>query len=78
MEWGSLIWLLLAIIGAASIAGGVVAFRRGGSVGAQAFGAASVAAGVAMWAIVIVSFPMSSSGGDASEPVIVVDEIPAE
>ncbi len=77
MEWGSLIWLLLAIVGAASIAGGIVAFRRGGSVG-QTLGAASVAAGVAMWAIVIVSFPMSTSGGEPSEPVIVVDEIPAE
>ncbi|MCH7580900.1 MAG: hypothetical protein IIB22_11705 [Chloroflexi bacterium] len=77
MEWGSLIWLLLAIVGAASIAGGVVAHRRGASVGAQAFGAAAVAAGVAMWAIVLVTVPVSSSG-DAPAPVIVVDEIAAE
>ena len=74
---GSLVWLLLAIVGAASIAGGVVAYRRGGNVG-QTLGAAAVAAGVAMCAIVLVTLPMSSSGGDASAPVVVLDEIVAK
>ncbi len=77
MEWGSLIWLLLAIIGAASIAGGVVAYRRGGSVG-QTLGAASVAAGVAMWAIVLVTVPMSSSTSESPAPIVVTDQVPAD
>ncbi len=76
MDWGSVVWLLLAIVGAASIAGGVVAYRRGGSVG-QTLGAASVAAGVAMWAIILVTVPMSTSSGDSPAPIVVTDQIPA-
>ncbi len=77
MEWGSIVWLLLAVVGAASIAGGIVAYRRSGSTGGRAAGAALTAAGVAMWAIVLVTVPMSSSSGDSPSP-IVVGEVAAD
>ncbi len=41
-------WLILAVLGAASLVGGIVAYRGSTTVGIRAFGAASVAAGVIM------------------------------
>ncbi len=70
MDWGSLVWLILAILGAASIAGGIVAYRRSMSTGGRAAGAALTAAGVAMWVIILVTVPMSSSSGDSPSPII--------
>jgi hypothetical protein len=48
MDWGGVIQLILAILGAAFIAGGVVAYRRSALTGVRAFGASAVAAGVVM------------------------------
>ncbi len=70
MDWDSVVWLILAVVGAASIVGGIVAYRGSMSTGGRTFGAASVAAGVAMWAIILVTVPMSTSSGDAPSPII--------
>ncbi len=70
MDWGSVVWLILVIIGAASIVGGIVAYRGSKSTGGRAAGAALAAAGVAMWAIVLVTVPVSSSSGDTPAPII--------
>ncbi len=77
MDWGSVIWLILAILGAASIVGGIVAYRGSTTVGVQALAAASVAAGVVMWGVILVTVPVSTSSGDAPSPTIVVG-IPAD
>ena len=63
MDWGAVVWLILGVLGAAFIAGGVVAYRGSTSVGVRAPAAAAVAAGVAMWVIVLVTIPASSSMG---------------
>ncbi len=70
MDWGSIVWLMLAVLGAASIAGGIIAYRGSMSIGGRAFGAASVAAGVVMWAIILVTVPVSTSSGNAPSPII--------
>ena len=70
MDWGSVVWLILVIIGAASIVGGIVAYRGSKSTGGRAAGAALAAAGIAMWAIVLVTVPVSSSSGDTPSPII--------
>ncbi len=73
MEWGTFVWLVLAVLGAASIVGGIVAYRGSMSIGGRAFGAAAVAAGVVMWAIVLVTVPVSTSSGEAPSPIIEAD-----
>lgn len=61
MDWGNVIWLILGILGAALIAGGIVAYRGSRRTGIRSFGAAAIAAGVVMWAIVAVTIPLSST-----------------
>lgn len=63
MDWGSVVWLILAVLGAASLVGGIVAYRGSISVGGRAFGAASAAAGVVMLAIILVTcrFPRQAA-----------------
>lgn len=77
MNWGALIWLILAIRGAASIVGGIVAYRGSEAVGVRTFAAAAVAAGVVMWAIIVLTVPVSATGGDVppgGQPDIIVGE----
>jgi hypothetical protein len=70
MESGTVIWLILAILGAASIVGGIVAYRGSTTVGVRTFGGALVAAGVVMWAVILLTVPVSTSSGDAPSPSI--------
>ena len=74
MDWGSVIWFILAILGTASIVGGIVAYRGSTTAGVRAFGAALVAAGVVMWGIIVVTVPMSvsTSSGEAPSPTVAV------
>ncbi len=58
----------IGVLGAALIAGGIVLYRRGARASVRAFGAASVAAGTVMWAVVLVSTPMSSSTSGEGSP----------
>jgi hypothetical protein len=64
MDWGSVLWLILAVLGAALVAGGIVAYRGSATVGARAFGAAAVAAGLVMWAVIVLTVPVSVTSGD--------------
>ncbi|MCH7698575.1 MAG: hypothetical protein IH865_06535 [Chloroflexi bacterium] len=70
MEWDLIVWILLVVFGAASIVGGIVTYRGSKSTGGRAAGAALAAAGIAMWAIVLVTVPVSSSSGDTPSPII--------
>jgi hypothetical protein len=63
MNWGAVIWLILAILGAASFAGGIVAYRGSTTTGPRAVGAAAIAAGAVMWAIILLTVPVSTTGG---------------
>jgi hypothetical protein len=58
MEWEFIIKLILGILGAALIAGGFVAYRRSVSTAIKALSAAAIAAGVVMWAAIVVTTPV--------------------
>jgi hypothetical protein len=68
MDWGTVIWMILGILGAALVAAGIVAYRGGQGTGVRAFGAAAIAAGVVMWAIVLLTIPVSSTQHGYPEP----------
>ena len=70
MDWAAVIWIILSILGAALIAGGIVAYRRSRRTGVRAFGAAALAAGIVMWAIVLVTIPVSSTQHVSPEPAL--------
>ncbi len=70
MDWGAVIQLSLAILGAASIVGGIVAYRGSTRTGVRVFGASAVAAGVVMWAIVLITVPVSSTSDGPPDPIM--------
>ena len=70
LDMGLVFIVLLLILGAALIGGGIVAYRGSTSVMARAFSAASVVGGLAMW-FVIASVTITSSSGTAPEPFVV-------
>ena len=72
MEWGWIIIMALAILGSGLIAGGIVSYRGSERVGARAFGAAAVAVGFMMWAVVLVVTPVSQSGEGPLAPTVEV------
>ena len=57
MDWGAVIQLLLAVVGAAAIVGGFVLYRSS-TANARAAGAGSIAAGVMMWVVVVFTIPV--------------------
>jgi hypothetical protein len=61
MDWGFLLWMAMAVAGAAAIFGGVVLYRSASTAGARAAGAALAAGGVVLVAIAIFTLPASSS-----------------
>ena len=69
LDMGLIFIVLLPVLGAALIGGGIVAYRGSTAVMARALSAASVVAGLAMW-FVIASVTITSSSGTAPEPVI--------
>ena len=76
MDWGAVIMMVLAIFGAAFIVGGVVAYRASLKTSVRTFAAASIAAGVVMWAIVLVSTPVFvSREGGTPEPAVHVESV---
>jgi hypothetical protein len=54
---------VLGILGAALVAGGIVAYRKSVRAGVKSLAAASIAAGVVMWALILVTMPASVSYG---------------
>ncbi len=77
LDMGLVLIILLPVLGAALIGGGIVAYRGSTAVMARAFSAASVVAGLAMW-LVIASVTITSSSGTAPEPVIVASAISSD
>ena len=63
MDLSVVVWLVLAVIGTASIAGGTVAFRGTRRTGVPALSAGAIAAGVVMSIFVLLTFPVSVSQG---------------
>ena len=78
MDWSAIIQLSLAILGAASIVGGIVAYRRSARTGVRAFAASAVAAGVVMWAVVLLTVPVSSTGDGPPDPTVTKVEAAAD
>jgi len=70
MDGGAVIWMTLSILSTALIAGGIVAYRGSQSTGARSFGAAAIAAGIVMWAIVLVTLPVSHTQQESPEPTL--------
>ena len=56
-----MIVIILAILGAAFIAGGIVGYRKSERIAAKAASAAAIAVGIIMWAIAIFITPASVS-----------------
>ena len=74
MDWSALVWIILCILGAGLIFGGIVAYRGSGKPGVRAVAAALIATGLAMWAIIGFTIPASISlnNSDSPTPVVVV------
>ena len=70
MDWGFIFQVTLAVLGAALIVGGIVAYRRSARTCVRSFGAAGVAAGVVMWAVVLLTFPAYSTSDGPPDPVV--------
>ena len=70
MDWGFVIQMILAILGAALIIGGIVAYRGSTRTGVRSFGASAVAAGVVMWAVVLLTVSVSTTGGGSPDPIV--------
>ena len=62
MDWGAIIQLTLAILGAALNLGGIVAYRGSARTGVRVLGASAIAAGVVMLAVVLFTIQVSSTG----------------
>ena len=58
-----IILIVLGVLGAAFIVGGIVGYRKSESARAKAISAAAIAAGVVMWAVILLTTPVSSSIG---------------
>ena len=58
-----LILIVLGVLGATCIVGGIVGYRKSGSTRAKVISAAAIAAGVVMWAVILLITPVSSSVG---------------
>ena len=78
MDWGFVIQVAFAILGAALIAGGIVAYRGSTRSSFRAFSAAAVAAGVVMWAVVLVTVPGSSAGTGPQDHMVTGVPAPTE
>ena len=63
MEWEFIIKLILAILGAALVAGGIVAYRRSENTGVKSLSAAAISAGVVMWAFILITTQVTSEAG---------------
>jgi drug/metabolite transporter (DMT)-like permease len=69
MNWDFIIALILGIVGAALIAGGIVAYRKSDSTRVKSFSAAAIAAGLVMWAAVAATTQVTSEvGGPGATP----------
>ena len=71
MDWGTVVWIVLGVVGAGLIFGGIVAYRGTKKSGIQALAAGLIAFGLVMWAVIGFTIPASTSsdGGEPPAPV---------
>lgn len=74
MEWSAVMWIVFAVAGAGLIAGGIVAYRKGGETRTRALGAAAVGAGLMMWAVVALTMPASNSDNASPDPDVTFEQ----
>lgn len=72
MDWGAVVWIVLGILGAGLIFGGIVAYRGSTKSSVRAASAAAMASGLAMWAVIGFTVPASTSSDNAESPAPVV------
>ena len=79
MDWGTVAWIVLGVVGAGLIFGGIAGYRGSTKSGVRALSAALIASGLAMWAVIGFTIPAStsSSGGESPDPVVATDVIPS-
>ncbi len=70
MDWGFILQVTFAVLGAALIVGGFVAYRGSARTGVRAFAAAAIASGVVIVFIVGMTLPLSSTSDGSPDPVI--------
>ena len=58
-----LLIIVLAVLGAASIVGGIVGYRKSKGSLAKTISAAAIAAGIVMWAIILFVLPVAQEVG---------------
>ena len=63
MNWEFIIKLTLGVLGAALVAGGIVAYRKSESTRVKTLSSAAVAAGLVMWAAIVVTTSVTSEVG---------------
>ena len=61
MDWGAVVWIVLGVVGAGLVAGGVVVYRGSATTGVRALSAVSIAAGIAMWTVIAFTVSVSTS-----------------
>jgi len=76
MDAGSIVWLVLLVLGAALIGGGLFAYRGSQKSGTRVLATAAMAAGAAMWAAAIVTVPVSQTQDVMPNPPI-IETVPA-
>ena len=69
MNWDFIFQAALAVLGAALIVGGIVAYRGSARTGVRSLAAAGIASGAVMLAIVAMTVAVSSDG-EAPDPVV--------
>jgi hypothetical protein len=72
MDWGAVAWIVLGILGAGLIFGGIVAYLRHTNPTVRALSAAGIASGLAMWAVIGFTVPASTSSDNGESPSPVV------
>ena len=74
MDWGAVAWIVLGILGAGLIFGGIVAYRETRKPTIRVLSATGVAWGLAMWAVIGFTLlaSTSSDNGETSWPVVAI------
>jgi len=67
---GLIVIIVLAVIGAAFIAGGIVGYRKIEGAVAKTISAAAIAAGIVMWAVILLFTPVFQQTSEAPQPTV--------
>ena len=78
LNFGALIWLFMAVLGTALLVGGFFLYRGSKTGGTRAMAAASMAAGVTLWALLLFTVPVSRSIEYQPGPAVELGSTPTE